>query len=285
MRTLISIFHCLSPLHAGIGQGIGTIDLPIAREKSTNIPVVPGSSLKGVLRDLCLDQGVKEAIFGPDTDRASDFAGSVYFSDLILLCLPVQSLQGIFAWVTSPYILQRFQRDLYQDAKVNSLKLPTPRVTDICLSGNTPVLEKKVYLEELDFTAKVCETSTTWAQAIGEKAFPGDTEWQQIFRDRFCVCHDDVFSYLMTQGTQVTARIKMENSKKTVAQGGLWYEEALPVETLLWGLTQIDEPRGGTKEVDAAEELAKLVQQPIQLGGNASVGRGFGWLRLSEVTP
>ena len=35
MNTHILFLHALSPLHPGTGQGVGSIDLPIARERST----------------------------------------------------------------------------------------------------------------------------------------------------------------------------------------------------------------------------------------------------------
>ena len=44
-HVALLFLHALSPLHAGTGQGIGAIDLPIAREKATGIPYLPGSSL------------------------------------------------------------------------------------------------------------------------------------------------------------------------------------------------------------------------------------------------
>ena len=50
MKTRGYLIHALSPLHAGVGQGIGLVDLPIAREATTNHPLLPGSSVKGVLR-------------------------------------------------------------------------------------------------------------------------------------------------------------------------------------------------------------------------------------------
>ena len=43
--------HALSPTHAGIGRGVGYIDLPIDREKVTGWPVVHGSAFKGVWAD------------------------------------------------------------------------------------------------------------------------------------------------------------------------------------------------------------------------------------------
>ena len=53
ITTCLSFVHALSPLHAGTGQGAGIIDLPIAREKATGLPYLPGSSLKGTLRARC----------------------------------------------------------------------------------------------------------------------------------------------------------------------------------------------------------------------------------------
>lgn len=279
MNTFLSIFHALSPLHAGVGQGIGTIDLPIAREKSTNIPYVPGSSLKGVLRERCQhDKEVQAALFGPESD-ASDFAGSVYFSDLTLLCLPVRSLQQVFAWVTSPYILRRFQRD---HAPFRKLKVPAPKEHGAAIATEALRQDKKVFLEELDLEAETGAEAKAWGEQLAGLVFPDpeDAQWKPAFVDQFCICHDNVFSYLMEHGTEVTARIRLNSETKTVARGALWYEESLPVESLLWGLIQCDTPKGGKLDVQSESELRNLVSRPIQIGGKASVGRGLGWLKL-----
>ena len=51
MAQRLLFIHALTPLHPGSGQGVGAIDLPIHRERATNLPVLPGSSIKGCLRD------------------------------------------------------------------------------------------------------------------------------------------------------------------------------------------------------------------------------------------
>lgn len=114
MNAKLLFVHALSPLHAGTGQGVGVIDLPVAREKATNLPYLPGSSLKGTLRDtdsVQITPDLRVKIFGPDSKNADDHAGSVQFSDQRLLLFPARSLSGTFAWTTSPYLLQRLQRD------------------------------------------------------------------------------------------------------------------------------------------------------------------------------
>ena len=75
MNARLLFIYAISPLHAGTGQGVGVIDLPIAREKATGIPFLPGSSVKGTLRDLCKDPK-KEDVFGPETTNADEFAGA-----------------------------------------------------------------------------------------------------------------------------------------------------------------------------------------------------------------
>src|SRR5579884_2839412 len=114
MNARLTFIHALSPLHAGTGQGTGVIDLPIAREKATGLPFLPGSSLKGTLRAQCSGQDCVK-VFGPDaadilTD--SNQASAAQFSDQRLLLLPIRSLAGTFAWVTSPYVLRRLTRDI-----------------------------------------------------------------------------------------------------------------------------------------------------------------------------
>src|SRR5690349_23955205 len=104
------LLHALSPLHAGTGQSVGLIDLPIARLRATNIPFVPGSSLKGVLREArrSLPAAEWEALFGPlrevpgaegDEAREGDHAGALVVGDARLVALPVRSFLGTFAWV------------------------------------------------------------------------------------------------------------------------------------------------------------------------------------------
>ena len=53
-QQIMSIFT-RTPLHVGAGSAVGVVDLPVMRERHTGYPVIPGSSLKGVLADLWRD--------------------------------------------------------------------------------------------------------------------------------------------------------------------------------------------------------------------------------------
>src|SRR5438105_1346826 len=146
MKSQLTLVHVLSPLHPGIGQGAGVIDLPIAREKATSLPYLPGSSIKGALRTRLWQKDQLQAyreIFGSDLSEGENSrASSVLFSDQRLLLLPIRSLAGVFAWVTAPYVLHRFVRDLLD----TQLKPPTqtlPSLTNVnqCLITSASKLE------------------------------------------------------------------------------------------------------------------------------------------------
>lgn len=289
--TKLVFVHALSPLHAGTGQGTGVIDLPIAREKATNLPYLPGSSLKGPLRDRAMnanESGVTlskttEEIFGrSEADNLT--IGAVQFSDLHLLCLPVRSLYGTFAWVTSPYILNRFARGL-ADTNQSQFRTLAPinlDLTNQCLVTPTSSLNTNatVYLEDLDFVAKKQEDVNQWGILIAKNLFdsakPDEKYWHDLFIQRLCIVHDNVLSFLLNTSTEITARISLDDDKKTVKKGALWYEESLPAESILTGLMLIAPPKAKQTYVDAmANDLVNLCEKPIQLGGKATVGRGI----------
>lgn len=284
MKARLLFVHALSPLHAGTGQGVGVIDLPVAREKATGLPYLPGSSLKGVLRDACEDKDKRKRVFGPDTDSADEYAGSVQISDQRLLLLPVRSLKGTFAWVTSPYILRRFLRDV-ESAGVSDapLSVPVPAIAASCFvpdGGCAIVLDNnEVILEDLDLAAETNSDALRWAEWIGRQVFPNDTTWQEMLTARFCVLHDDVLGFLLDTATEVIARVRLREDAKTVEKGGLWYEEALPAETVLGGLVLATPVKAEPDEV--FKTFAGLIEKPLQLGGNATVGRGLCRLRMT----
>lgn len=313
MNTRLLFLHALSPLHAGTGQGVGVIDLPIAREKATGIPYVPGSTVKGVLRDAgeSAQQPNTVKIFGPDTEHAEEHAGSLQISDARLLLLPTRSVLGTFAWVTSPYLLHRLVRDL---GTVAPASVPAPNNEQEChvAQAGSQLLHKvgnidKVYLEDLDLTAKLADEVTKWAEWLGTQLFPipavpADADnatqqkltavkqeaehWRKQLAARLCVVHDNVLSFLLDTATEVRARIKLNDAAKTVQEGGLWYEEALPAETVLVSLILAAPVRGQNGQALTPDaiftQIEALAAAPLQFGGKATVGYGVCNVRVSK---
>lgn len=279
MNTRPFLLHALSPLHAGTGHTPDIIDLPTARMKATGIPFLPGSSIKGVLRDArrTIDHEKTEAVFGPSDDPAAH-AGALAVGDARLLALPVRSFRGTFAWVTSPLLLTLAKRDLDD----SSLAVPTINGRGARLAqGTICVHNDKLYLEDLDLPATVVAEATAWAQRLAPLAFPDD----DIFTKRFAIVDDDTMAFLWETATQVDARVRLDERTRTVAKGALWLEESLPPETLLIGLLAADPSRRRNVKMtpDEVLDFALSGEEVRQLGGKASTGRGR--CRIVPFTP
>ena len=299
MNARLTFVHALSPLHAGTGQGAGIIDLPIAREKATGLPFLPGSSLKGTLRACCKTPELCKQIFGPDTTEIqtdSNHTSSAQFSDQRLLLLPIRSLAGTFAWVTCPYVLRRLMRDI-EDAQ---LPLPEANIPSIAEMESCAIVvadkeveskitvEAKVYLEEFELNALPEGPKgevNAWAKWLSECIFPQDEGWRQMLIERLCIVHDDLFNFMIDTATEITARIKLREDAKTVQEGGLWYEEALPTETILSGIVLATlVKKAGIMPDKVFEVLGELLGQTLQFGGKATVGRGMCKVQLAGET-
>lgn len=293
MTARLTLVHALSPLHAGTGQSVGAIDLPVARERPTGIPLVPASSIKGALRARSGDAQLTRDVFGPETTSASDHAGSVQFSDAHVVLFPVRSVAGTFAWVTSRYLLQRFARTAREAGVVLTALPQAPATTSACTIVKTALTveaqgRQKVVLEDLDFTPAV-ETAESpgplaaFGAAIGRALFPQGShnfaEWREALLARICLVHDDVMSFLLDNATEVSARIRLNEDTKTVAKGALWYQEALPSETVLAGLVVAADVkavngRSERKADDLLKAVSDLTKGLVQLGGKSTVGHG-----------
>ncbi|MBI2566726.1 MAG: type III-B CRISPR module RAMP protein Cmr4 [Candidatus Schekmanbacteria bacterium] len=271
MNTRPFILHALSPLHAGTGHAADVIDLPTARMKATGIPFVPGSSVKGVLRDARRsgDRDKTEAVFGPSDDPAAH-AGALVVGDARLLALPVRSFRGTFAWTTSPLLLALAKRDLDdvgKDLSIPSISRGAQLAPGSCCGHNG-----RLYLEDLDLPATESKEAAAWARFLAPLASPGD----DIFTKRFAMVDDDTMTFLWETATQLDARVRLDEKTRTVAPGALWLEESLPPETLLIGLLAADRSRrrGTAMTPDDVLGFALAGEEVFQLGGKATTGRG-----------
>lgn len=272
MKIRAYLVHALSSLHAGVGQSGDVIDLPIALMRATGIPFLPGSSVKGVLREARKQEGKDTekmlAVFGPEREQAGDHAGALVVGDARLLALPVRSFRGTFAWVSSPLLLRLAARDLGRAPAVESLPQPSAQVAQ----GNVGVHGGRLYLEDLDLPAREGRMAQEWADLLGPLVFPEE----ETFVRRLAVVDDETMAFLWETATQVDARVRIEAGTGTVASGALWLEESLPPETVLLGIVAAEPSRRETAPMTPTEVLAFALPgaEVLQLGGKASVGRG-----------
>ena len=295
MNTRIFHLHALSALHIGTGQGIGAVDLPIARSRATNLPLVPGSALKGVLRDEAkekwhLNQDDIQALFGADSqaDKENIHASAAAFGDAHLLLLPIRSFAGTVAFATCPFILQRYARDvrgmLPESPKVPVLKdsASVPDNTVLRVSGS------QIALEDLDIGSETGTEAKQWAERIATAVYPENTAdyqaWREQLCQRFIILPDSTFSFLADTATEIRMRIRIDRETRIVKESALWSEENLPAESVLYGILAIDKSRY-SRNAKSADELSALIpagETQIQIGGKHTVGRGLCRLVLSD---
>lgn len=272
VKKLLTI-RALTSLHPGSGTGIGVIDMPIQRERHTGYPTIPGSSIKGVLRQVSkVNNGIsKETIFGPENKEGEQgkYASSASFSDARIFAFPVRSLKGVFAWVTCPEVIRRLKNEGW----INCKSIPSVQEQQIICSDNL-VIENKVILEEYDFT-KINGAIDNTIIEFGKKFFSDEND-KNAFVKRFAMISDNDFAHFVRYATEVNARIALVPNTKNARDGALFYEEFLPSETLFYSTVIFENSR---KDGDntTAENIANALQipNPVQFGGDETIGKGF----------
>jgi CRISPR-associated protein Cmr4 len=292
-----------TPLHAGTGRGLGAVDLPVQRERTTDYPMVQASGLKGALRAATdparngraggLTEAEHRVIFGPETEKASEHAGALAVGDARLLLFPVRSLAGVFAWTTSVDALARFRRAAQIAGLAPPWSVPpAPSPERAWVAGDALVAGAGVVLEEFSYTPDQAQTAAVEAIAkwLAEGALPDGDEyayWREALPRKLCILPDDDFRDFARHGTEVQTHVRLTPETKTVAGGALWTAENLPMDTLLYAplLASPSRATNGTR-LAAAEVLGKVTGlglRRLQLGGDETVGQGIVALRFAAA--
>ncbi len=298
MRKEHYLLKVLTPLHIGAGQGLGHVDLPIVREAHTNFPYIPGTSLKGALRNLEINQvararGEKPSqveerltknkfdqkeedilrlakIFGVAGERAEEGkevgAGKVLFSDAFIVLFPVKSAKGIFSLTTCPYVINRFFELLGIDQRVKDV--PEGKVKVLNTNGHKNLINDKnkykILLEEFVFEAEESEELRKFVELVG--VFVGEENKRRI------VCVNDTdFMDFVSNYTEVQTHIKINLDTGTVEEGALWTEEYVPAESVF------------AFSLVFLEELDFTPPTTFHLGGDITTGKGFVKVQKLEV--
>lgn len=275
-------------IHAGAGSAVDGVDLPIQREGHSGWPCVFGSALKGALRakaeGLWGKNDSVRLVFGPDSDsdKASEHAGALMVGDARLLLLSVRSLTSHFKWVTCPALLERLQRDAQRLGLSVSYKIPTVANAETAIQVTPSTVD--LFLEEYRFTVQAQEIDDI-IQALKKISGINDT----ALKEQLVIVNNDTFSYLSKYATPVTAHIAIENEKKTVKKGALWYEETLPPETVFYCPLSANKARDMNEAIQAqwqAEAILTSVTKTLfanspylQIGGNENLG--MGWCKVT----
>jgi len=281
-KALIVYLYAEMPLHPGSGSSINSpVDLPIQRERHTDFPIIQGSSMKGVLRSHAKEIGFKDEevrkIFGAEGDEGG--AGYVSVTDARMLAFPVRTLAGVFGWITCPLVLDRYKRDMKLANSAVDWNIPSIEEQDIMIKDNSDIrIGQNVYIEEIRLSSKSVNGFEQLWDCISE-AVPTNEEYnfvQNKIRADLGIVNDEVFRDIASLTTEVTARIAIDQSTGVVKRGALWYEEALPTDSLMYSLILLPKCfRNGSDSSAIAQRFLAFDGKVINVGGDETIGRGF----------
>jgi len=275
-----------SPLHVGAGTSVDIVDMPITRERITNYPVIPGSAIKGVLRQQARDCNIKSAsqnqLFGNEDNKTDSFGGAMSFGEAKLLAWPVRSLKSCFAWITCPLVLQRFARDTKKELTIPTIK------TDTCFASDNIASNGIVVLEEYPLTTVSKEEYQKVKDKIVEtlKSVSNDLVWVNELQNRLVIVSDENFQHLVTTTTEIVARITID--PKTRTNNALFNQENAPAETVYYSVCTYLGERSKEAEQEASCQTFENIFNDdnvahIQFGGNETIGLGLCEVKNSKL--
>lgn len=275
-RKLLTLFT-LSPLHIGCGSDVGAVDQPVMRERHTQWPIIPGSTIKGVLADLFLEKTEKEVngetkiaytrtklgeeLLGVASTDNKAKTGTLSIGEGTLLAFPVRSAKGCFAWITCPIALQRF-------AKAQQLAIaPLTLENETCLAPEEVCIKENVVLEEYKFKVAGA-VPTQWTDAL--QSITSVEIWKSIAQ-RLVVLPDDEFAYFVRNTCEIANHNRIDDVTGVVSDGALFSQENVPSETLFYSPIYAKSPDALASLEQAVSDCDNL----LQIGADASTGLGY----------
>lgn len=260
MTVHVYKYTCLTNLHVGSGEvNYNIIDNEVERDPATDLPMIHASGIKGALREHFtrkqMAAGEIDRIFGaPPKSKEAIKAGAYKFLDARFLSRPMRvgnsatraSIPVVSVAALNDYLqlLSAFGCNHYG---IERITLDETAFGDACFLTNC---DGGISVEG-ERTAHLSESDA--AEILRLRDIVGDV---------FAVVKD-----LNQYPLPVMARNCLENGESK----NLWYEEIVPHKSVFYQL--IITP-------DAAMDLP-LEAEPIQFGGNASIGCGY--IRIEKL--
>ncbi|MEO0263510.1 MAG: type III-B CRISPR module RAMP protein Cmr4 [candidate division WOR-3 bacterium] len=247
-ENLVLTFYGQTSLHMGSGVSVSYIDNPIQREKHTDFPLLASSGIKGVIRELALrkwnDKEKVNVVFGPE-EGGEEYASCISFTDAKILLYPVRSVKGVFAYITCPYVLNRFKNELKSNGKSDLSDIPSLTNEDkifVCRNSELKIDNNKVTLEEFVFEI---DNSKDIDGLVGKISAYLPEEINSNLNTHFAIVHDNVFRDFVKYAIEIRTRIRIDQTTGTVAEGALFTIELIPSESVFYGFLFINDPYFG----------------------------------------
>ncbi|GEM_PF-4477201 len=246
----------VTDLHSGMGKAVsGAVDNPIQRGSPAYIPLIRGSSIKGALSNRYFKRVGKRSrdekeIWAPIFGDVDESAASFTVLDAHPLLIPVPSLKGGYAYVTSPALLNRFAliADMTgKDMLVNeALEALAPGGREPCGRECYVEEESKVLLSVEALQNEECVViEPLLVLKPARRAYEISKLTRTLIRNsqalnialevegHVVLISDDMLSLVLEHVITATPRIRLKYKEKVV-ETGPWWEETLPKGTLLY---------------------------------------------------
>lgn len=293
--------YTVSPVHMGAGTATGIIDNPIQRERHTNHPSFSGSGVKGAIRHSFTaiggDEKLIDQLFGPESNKQEGLhAGAVSFGDAQLVAFPIRSLKNGYVYATCPQALARAQRLLQLSGIACDWDVPVPADHECFLVNQDLVIDQKIFLEAFEYrveeSAEASVKLRPIANDLSTKTLPegsGYDFFRKKLKQDLVVLTDTDFSYFVENATLVEPHVRIDPTTGSAKEGGLFYTENLPPESLLVSPLLASQTRTGKENnADNADSVFCKIKNVIdgkllQLGGDATTGRGLVTAKIVEA--
>jgi len=297
--------YALTPIHVGAGRSPGIVDLPVVRDMF-GLPYLPGSSLKGVLKSLCLrgrDYSVCRAAFGWDLrierEPPSDASVSaLVFGDAFLAFYPVRFDDGermVYGYATSLAQLAQLLDMVMGCSSAMGRRRGGETLASDCLGGsagggaggffnNVPVAPRSYVYCGSSEKGRACMLARRLLDAL--VAGSGGGLAGLLSENLYVFPEQGLYAEIVEAGMVRQARVRLDPVKKTVERGALWTEEYVPQATVFAGLVAARPVPGmeADEAISLLEELLAGTNGTVFLGGKETIGKGFAKLSLHEPT-
>ena len=277
-KPYVYLMYAETQVHAGCGQEVGTVDLPIQRERTTRFPIIQG--IKGAIRSFyrlqCTQnkecaQNSETEIFGSApgaSENETPQPGAIAFSEAKILLFPVRNPDELFVWITSPLAIKRFYKALEKESTLGDKIKNLDDNTAIVFNEN---FKNNVWLEEVKLEA-IFSNKKEWDFINVISQTIKDKDIRDRLNKNIVIVSDKVFSNIVETMTEVIPRIVINRDTKTT--DNLWYEEYLPQDTIMYFTARLT--FYASNNHDLLNELNKAIDgKVIPIGGKETIGKGL----------
>ena len=275
MGTYLFKIECLTDMHVGNGEAnYSIIDNEVQKDTVlTDVPIIHASGVKGALKEhfervMKWDEGKVQEVFGgtikEDNGKQITVGGEYKFFSAICIARPLRVSDGDLPYIlcTGDDILNNFSAllkglGLSEFFKYIGISFDAEKFLST---------EENVEIEGIS-AKRINPKQVIISEEISDKEIVLKN-LKRLIGDKYAIAKS-----LRDYDLPIRARNVLDKNKQSE---NLWYEEIVPHKSIFY--FALITPDVDTNYTKFKEDIEK---QPVQFGGNASVGNGY--TKVTEV--